>query len=206
MCNTNSNELVMDFSIPNNSIVLKIWKKKGGNSETTREHPPTLQVKWMLGWMYVHSSSSSNNNRNIYSTRVAVEHLQQTLCTTDDPHLFSNRAETKLEHTQCTHSHGNKKNWEIQEQRSRWKGRRRCQRHPYNLLSIRYFSSILLVIITLTLQILEKIVTLSRVIGIITREFYIRKFGFEVLDDNITWCSINKGDIMKVRVYTHYPN
>ena len=27
--------------------------------------------------------------------------------------------------------------------------------------------------------------TLSRVIGIITREFYTRKFGFEVLGDNI---------------------
>ena len=30
-----------------------------------------------------------------------------------------------------------------------------------------------------------KTMTLSRVIGIITREFYTRKFGFEVLGDNI---------------------
>ena len=32
---------------------------------------------------------------------------------------------------------------------------------------------------------MEKIVTLSRVVGITTREFYTRKFGFEVLGDNI---------------------
>ena len=32
---------------------------------------------------------------------------------------------------------------------------------------------------------LGNIVTVSRVIGIITREFYTKKFGFEVLGDNI---------------------
>ena len=31
----------------------------------------------------------------------------------------------------------------------------------------------------------KKVVTLSRVIGMITREFYTRKFGFKVLGDNI---------------------
>ena len=36
------------------------------------------------------------------------------------------------------------------------KGGWRCRCHPYNLLSIRPFSSILLVVITLTLQILGK--------------------------------------------------
>jgi hypothetical protein len=40
-------------------------------------------------------------------------------------------------------------------------------------------------IITFTLKILEKIVTLSRVIGIITREFYTKKIGFKLLGDNI---------------------
>ena len=34
-------------------------------------------------------------------------------------------------------------------------------------------------------QLHYRIVTLSRVIGIIMREFYTRKFGFEVLGDNI---------------------
>ena len=48
--------------------------------------------------------------------------------------------------------------------------------HPYYLFMI-----------TLTLHILEekRMMTLSRVIGIITREFYTRKFGFEVLGDNV---------------------
>ena len=47
------------------------------------------------------------------------------------------------------------------------------------------FPSIVLVIITLTLHILGKLVTLSRVIGTITREFDTRKIDFEVLGDNI---------------------
>ena len=50
------------------------------------------------------------------------------------------------------------------------------------------FSSILVVMITLTTQIWKKenkVVILSRVIGIITREFYTIKFGFEVLGDNV---------------------
>ena len=47
------------------------------------------------------------------------------------------------------------------------------------------FSSMLLVIITLTLQILKKNVTLSRVIVIITREFYTMENGFKLLGDNI---------------------
>ena len=40
-------------------------------------------------------------------------------------------------------------------------------------------------IITFTLRILEKIVTLSRVIGIIRREFYTKKIGFKLLGQNI---------------------
>ena len=40
--------------------------------------------------------------------------------------------------------------------------------------------------IALTLQILgKKLVTISRVIGIITREFYTNNFGFEVWGKNI---------------------
>ena len=58
------------------------------------------------------------------------------------------------------------------------------------------FSSIVLVVITLSLQRLEKIVTLSRVIGIITREFYTMEIGF-----TLSRCSINKGDIIEVRLY-----
>ena len=42
--------------------------------------------------------------------------------------------------------------------------------------------------------------TLLRVIGIITREFYARKFGFEILGDNIK-VFYNKRDIIEVRVY-----
>ena len=37
-------------------------------------------------------------------------------------------------------------------------------------------------------------------IGIIPREFYTRKFGFEVSGDNIKVFS-NKGDIIEVKVY-----
>jgi hypothetical protein len=49
-----------------------------------------------------------------------------------------------------------------------------------------FFSSILLVIITLTIQILEKkIMALSRMMGIMTRDFYTIKVGFKVLGDNI---------------------
>ena len=65
------------------------------------------------------------------------------------------------------------------------------------------FSSMLLVIITLTLQILGKIVTLSRVIWIInywwgrfTLKNLVLKFWV-----TISRCSINKGDIIKVRVH-----
>jgi hypothetical protein len=47
---------------------------------------------------------------------------------------------------------------------------------------------------------LKKIVTLSRVIGIITRDFYTKKIGFKLLGDNISRCSINKGDNIKVRL------
>ena len=42
--------------------------------------------------------------------------------------------------------------------------------------------------------------TLSRVVGILTRKFYTRKFGFEVLGDNFKVFYINKGDIIEVRV------
>ena len=47
------------------------------------------------------------------------------------------------------------------------------------------FSSILLDNITLTLEVWKKIVTLSKIIGIIMKELYNKKFGFEVLGDNI---------------------
>ena len=47
----------------------------------------------------------------------------------------------------------------------------------------------------------KKIVTLSRVVGIITKEFYTRKFGFEALGDNIKVFYTIEGDIFKVRVY-----
>ena len=46
--------------------------------------------------------------------------------------------------------------------------------HPYHLL-----------LSHLHYKFWKKIVTLSRVIGIITREFYTRNFGFKVLGDNI---------------------
>ena len=116
--------------------------------------------------------------------------------TVDDPHLFINQFEIETS-TDTMHS----LTWKQKELRdSRFKNPRH-QRFKNGDQSGKVgedadiihriccpsglFSSILLVIITLTLQILEKIVTLSRVIGIITREFYIMKIGFKLLGDNI---------------------
>ena len=54
------------------------------------------------------------------------------------------------------------------------------------LLSIRhFFIHITCYYHTYTTYFGKELVTLSRVIGIITREFYTRKFGFEVVGDNI---------------------
>ena len=61
--------------------------------------------------------------------------------------------------------------------------------HPYYLLLLHY-------------RFWKKIVTLSRLIGIITREFYSIKFVSKI-EVIISRCSINKGDIIEVRVYVN---
>ena len=82
---------------------LYFLQENGGNSETTRDFPPTLQVKWMLGWRNVHSSSRNNKTETNVALELKWSTYNKHFDTFDDPHLFSNQFETKTS-TNTMHS------------------------------------------------------------------------------------------------------